>query len=118
MAPGGGGWGIVGLYLLLAVELTSLLRSRISKRLWRRTHYASFALFAATTVHAIIAGTDGTDRIFLAAVAASCVVVTLLAAVRIARSGRAARPRPAAKVAAPARPDAAERRALAGSRRA
>ncbi len=28
-------WGIVAMYLLLAVEMTSLLRKHISKRLWR-----------------------------------------------------------------------------------
>jgi predicted ferric reductase len=111
--PAAVAWGIVGLYLLLAVELTSLLRSRISKRLWRRTHYASFALFAATTVHAVTAGTDGTALILLAAVAASCVVVTLLAAVRIARSGSAPPSRPAPAIVIPGRPDAAEREVLA-----
>ena len=33
-------WGVVGMYLLVAVELTSLLRARIPKTLWRRVHYA------------------------------------------------------------------------------
>src|SRR5438552_7395971 len=51
-------WGIVGLYLLLAVELTSLARAHISTRVWRRVHLASFALFAVSTVHALTAGTD------------------------------------------------------------
>jgi hypothetical protein len=51
-------WGIVGLYLLLAVELTSLARARLPRLLWRRVHYAGFALSATTTVHALSAGTD------------------------------------------------------------
>ena len=51
-------WGIAGMYLLAAIEVTSLLRRRISKRVWRATHYASFPLFALTTVHALWAGTD------------------------------------------------------------
>lgn len=50
--------GIVGLYLLGAVEVTSLLRSRIPQRLWRRIHYVSFPLFITTTIHALTAGTD------------------------------------------------------------
>src|SRR5271169_6090640 len=33
--PGAVAWGIVALYLLLAVELTSLLRSHLSRWLWR-----------------------------------------------------------------------------------
>ncbi len=53
-------WGIVGLYLLLAVEITSLVRSRMSKRAWRLTHYLSFPLFVLTTLHLLWAGTDRT----------------------------------------------------------
>jgi sulfoxide reductase heme-binding subunit YedZ len=41
-------WGIVGLYALLTVELTSLARSRLPRLLWRRAHYASFAVFVLT----------------------------------------------------------------------
>jgi predicted ferric reductase len=37
--PAAVAWGIVALYLLLAVELTSLVRSRIPKRLWRRLRH-------------------------------------------------------------------------------
>ncbi len=39
-------WGIIGAYFLVAVEVTSLLRRRLSKRLWRATHFLSFPLFA------------------------------------------------------------------------
>ncbi|MDQ1493056.1 MAG: hypothetical protein QOJ23_5570, partial [Actinomycetota bacterium] len=48
----------VSLYLLLAVEVTSLLKSRIPKSVWRKTHFASFALFVTSTVHGVTAGTD------------------------------------------------------------
>ena len=51
-------WGVIGMYLLLAVEITSLLRKRMSKKAWRATHYLSFPLFALTTVHLLWAGTD------------------------------------------------------------
>jgi hypothetical protein len=51
-------WGIVAGYLLLAVELTSLFRDRMSKRTWRRVHTASFGLFVFATVHGLTAGTD------------------------------------------------------------
>lgn len=51
-------WGVVGLYLLAAVEITSLLRKKLSKRAWRLTHYLSFPLFALTTAHTLSAGTD------------------------------------------------------------
>ena len=51
-------WGVIGMYLLLAVEITSLLRSKMSKRTWRLVHYLSFPLFALTTLHLLWAGTD------------------------------------------------------------
>ena len=51
-------WGVAGLYLLLAVELTSLARAHLPRRLWRNTHYASFPLFVTATIHGLAAGTD------------------------------------------------------------
>src|SRR6478735_5901387 len=51
-------WGIVGMYLLAAIEITSLLRHRISKRAWHAVHLLSYFLFATTTVHMLTAGTD------------------------------------------------------------
>jgi sulfoxide reductase heme-binding subunit YedZ len=51
-------WGVVGLWLLLAVELTSLARARLPRRWWRVTHIASFPLFFVATFHTQFAGTD------------------------------------------------------------
>ena len=50
--------GVVGMYVLLAVYLTSLIRARLPKRTWRSIHMLSYALFALTTVHGLSAGTD------------------------------------------------------------
>ena len=51
-------WGIIAMYLLLAVEGTSLLKTRIPHRWWRTIHLGSYPLFALATVHALSAGTD------------------------------------------------------------
>ena len=56
--PAAVAWGIVAFYALVAVEVTSLLRTRVSKPLWRATHYLSFPLFALATIHVLTAGTD------------------------------------------------------------
>ena len=56
-------WGVVAGYLLLAVELTSLARARLSKRVWRRVHMASFVLFVMATIHGLSAGTDAKSAI-------------------------------------------------------
>jgi hypothetical protein len=78
-------WGIVAMYLLLAVELTSLARTRISKRLWRRVHFASFALFLFSTVHGLAAGTDGRSPGFVIAAIGTSGIVVALTALRLRR---------------------------------
>jgi DMSO/TMAO reductase YedYZ heme-binding membrane subunit len=56
--PAAVAWGIVGMYLLAAIEITSLLRHRLSKGAWHAVHLLSYFLFATTTVHMLTAGTD------------------------------------------------------------
>lgn len=96
-------WGIVAFYLLLAVELTSLARSRIGRTWWRRVHFASFALFAFATIHAVSAGTDTTSMLVLGAIVLCSLPVAALTAIRL--NGRT-RPVVTASVRPmPARPD-------------
>ena len=76
-------WGIVGLYLLLAVELTSLARRSLSRRLWRRVHMLAFPLWAMATIHFATAGTDGTTALARAAIIAATGGVCALTAVRV-----------------------------------
>lgn len=52
------GWGILAMYLLLIVEISSLLRPRLSKATWRVLHHLSFPMFALGLMHALWAGTD------------------------------------------------------------
>ena len=80
-------WGVVGMYLLLAVELTSLVRTRLPKKLWRATHYASFPLFGLATLHALTAGTDGSAWLVqLAAIGIAAMTVLRIVQSRRARS--------------------------------
>lgn len=81
--PGAVAWGIVAFYALVAVEVTSLLRARVSKRLWRATHYLSFPLFALATVHALTAGTDRHTLPLRALLAAGVLAVVVLTAIRM-----------------------------------
>lgn len=60
--PGAVTWGIVGLYLLLAIELTSLGMRFLPRKLWRGVHLTSYLLFAVATVHMFAAGTDAGRR--------------------------------------------------------
>jgi len=54
-------WGIVGMYVLVAVEVTSLVRARLTPKVWRGVHLLSYVLLALVTVHMLSAGTDATD---------------------------------------------------------
>ena len=61
--PVGVAWGILGSWIVLVVEGTSLARRHLPERVWRATHYASFPVFVLVTVHGFAAGTD-TRNIF------------------------------------------------------
>lgn len=81
-------WGVISLYLLLAIELTSLARKRLSKRVWRMTHYLSFPLFLLTTVHALSAGTDRSTLPMRSSVIAVSALITALTFVRLNKAER------------------------------
>jgi methionine sulfoxide reductase heme-binding subunit len=83
-------WGIVGLYLLLAVELTSLARRQLPKKWWRAVHFASFPLFAMATIHGFTAGTDAGSWLFVAVAAAGVLAVAGLTTKRIVDASRPA----------------------------
>ena len=123
--------GIVSLYLLLAVWISSRLRQRIGHRLWRRIHVLAFAVYAAATLHGLGTGSD-TRTVWAAALYVGSVglVGTLLAVRLLAPAGRDSRrrplggrcggrlgPRSRSPGRSPARSRPAGRRARAGRRR-
>jgi DMSO/TMAO reductase YedYZ heme-binding membrane subunit len=93
-------WGIVGFYLLAAIEVTSLLRTRLPKRMWRSVHFASFPLFVVTAIHGLSAGTDRHSPLMLWGTVAISVLVAALTIVRVI-SAMSPRPRAAMPRAAP-----------------
>lgn len=100
--PGAVALGVVAAYLLIAVELSSLLMRRLPRRLWRSLHLTSYVAFWLATFHLITAGSDATHPVSRVVTALTMALVVFLSLVRIL-SGRGARR------AAPAR------RARAGS---
>ena len=56
--PGAVAWGVMALWLMVAIEVTSLLMRRIPKRVWRAVHLSSYALAVTATIHGVTAGTD------------------------------------------------------------
>ncbi len=99
LVPGASSWrplpvalGVVSLWLLLAVEVTSLLMRRLPRATWHRVHLTSYGLFWIATVHALTAGTDVRSRLFVLTVQAAVALVAFLSLVRALapRPGRGA----------------------------
>jgi len=88
--PGAVAFGIVALYLLLAVEVTSLVMNRLPRRLWRAVHRSSLPLYAIATYHGLAAGTDRANTPFRLAALASVNIVGFLAIVLVLASRKAA----------------------------
>ena len=75
--------GIVAFWLLVIVEVSSLLKRRLPHRLWARIHLASFVAYGAATIHYLQAGTERTNPVLLLTVEATTAVVLFLTLVRI-----------------------------------
>jgi methionine sulfoxide reductase heme-binding subunit len=81
------------------VELTSLVRKRLSHRLWKRVHFLSLPLFVSSTIHGLSAGTDGRTPMAIITAVVVTAGVAALVAVRIrerSQGSRPSRPAPAA----------------------
>jgi DMSO/TMAO reductase YedYZ heme-binding membrane subunit len=92
-------WGIVALYLLVIVELTSLWQRRLPRRWWRAIHLTSYLLFWMATIHGIKAGSDAQTPTFRigAAIAISATTFAVLARIlSVLRAPRSRRPAAAA----------------------
>jgi DMSO/TMAO reductase YedYZ heme-binding membrane subunit len=50
--------GVVAFWLLLAVQLTSVMMKRLPRRLWKWIHLTSYLLLPLGLLHGITAGTD------------------------------------------------------------
>ena len=74
------GFGAVAFDLLLAVLVTSLLRTRVGPRAWRAVHWAGYACWPVALVHGLGTGTDGATR-WVLAITAGCALAVVSAGV-------------------------------------
>lgn len=63
--PGPVAWGIVALWGLLAIEITSLVQRRMPRRWWRAVHLLAYPVAVLVGLHAVTAGTDVGNPVFL-----------------------------------------------------
>ena len=83
--------GVIAMYLLLAIEITSLAMRKMPRRTWHAVHLTSFILFVVATVHGITAGTDRHNAVFQWACLLTAALVLMMTLVRIWSPRRAAR---------------------------
>ncbi|MCO8126101.1 ferric reductase-like transmembrane domain-containing protein [Acidimicrobiia bacterium EGI L10123] len=88
--------GVVAMWLLVAVQLSSLAMRRLPKRVWRTIHLGSHGAAVAATFHAFTAGTDAGNPLVVGTAIAAASAAALMFTYRLALPRRSARrPSPA-----------------------
>ncbi|HWN33313.1 MAG TPA: ferric reductase-like transmembrane domain-containing protein [Pseudonocardia sp.] len=82
------GLGSVALDLMLAVLVTSLLRPRISLRLWRAVHWAGYGCWPIAVAHGLGIGGRDSGLGWVLSLNVSCVAIVLVALYCRLRGGR------------------------------
>ena len=83
--------GVLGLYTMVIILVSSWMRRRLSYRTWRWLHYLSFVTFVLVTLHGMLAGSDAAEPWMSALYAGASAMVGFLVLMRLLTSLRAAR---------------------------
>ncbi len=99
--------GVISLDLLIAVIVTSLLRERIGRRVWRAVHWLAYAAWPMAVLHSLTAGSDAFAPWMLALLGVSCLAVAASLAWRVAAGAslRSSLGEVAGRSSQPPRPD-------------
>jgi sulfoxide reductase heme-binding subunit YedZ len=84
--------GVIGLYALLIVTISSWVRPHLGYRVWRALHYVSVVALVALTLHGILAGTDTATPWMIAIYVTGSLAVLALAALRVIQTLTRVRP--------------------------
>ncbi|HKV32603.1 MAG TPA: ferric reductase-like transmembrane domain-containing protein [Candidatus Dormibacteraeota bacterium] len=83
------GLGVVAIYLLLAIAVTSLLRPIFGPRTWRLVHWLAYLMWPVAVIHGMGTGTDPRFAWMLAIEAVCIGVVVAVVACRVSRPNSA-----------------------------
>ena len=61
--PSAVAWGVLAVWCLIAVEVTSMARRHLGRKTWRRVHFLSYGAAGLMTLHAVTAGTDAANPV-------------------------------------------------------
>jgi sulfoxide reductase heme-binding subunit YedZ len=86
-------WGVIAFYLMVIIQLSSLMMKKLPRRLWHGIHLLSYVLFAVATVHGVKSGTDHSNTVFVMVGTGVATIVSFLSVARFlqGRAKRAAR---------------------------
>lgn len=82
--------GVLSFYVMIAVQATSYLRRRLSKRAWHRIHLLSYGLVWTASIHAGMAGTDTVNRVYQGLALVLSMLAAAATIVRITSPGKRA----------------------------
>ena len=85
-------WGVLAMYLMVAVELTSLGKRHLPRQLWKLIHLLSLPLWVFSTVHLMSAGSEASNPIIGGLVWGMASLVGIMTLYRAASGRRRARP--------------------------
>ena len=83
--------GVVSMWLLVAVQLTSLAMRKLPRKFWRAVHLSSYGTFVLATLHGAFAGTDRNARMFILTAALCIAFVVWSTGYRWANRGNPSR---------------------------
>lgn len=107
--PGAVTFGIVAFYLLLVVQVSSWLRPRLPRRVWKATHMLSYPAMWLVAMHGLKAGTDASNLAVRVGVMVVVGLTSLFTLLRVLK-GRTARRTNATPLRWAAEPDPGARR--------
>lgn len=81
------GLGTLALDTLVALTVTSLLRTRIGLRRWRALHWTAYACWVAALVHALGTGSDTRTSTFLVLAGICCAIALAAVGWRLSGAG-------------------------------
>jgi DMSO/TMAO reductase YedYZ heme-binding membrane subunit len=79
------------MYLLIAVQASSMMMKRLPRKVWKMIHMSSWLLFWTGLIHGATAGTDAGHPIYVLATGSMTAIVAFLTIFRVLGSRTARR---------------------------
>jgi len=90
IVPGASTWktgavavGIVAFWLFVLVEVSSLVKRQLPRKLWARIHLLSFVAYVLATAHYLLAGTERTNPALLLVVEVVSAAIVFFTVLRV-----------------------------------